>query len=184
VLTHLLAGVAAIDNGNIAEARYRLERQKKLFRPNYDLDVWLHKALEGEIALATGNPRLAAAAFAQGEPRQKRFHFDAVGAVLIANHLTSRDGLARAAKARGDLPGAIAVYRRLLSYGPEAKWVSALEPRYVLELARLLEKTGDTKGALKEYERFLELWKRADPDLPELNEARRAVAHHRPSRSG
>ena len=60
----------------------------------------------------------------------------------------------------------------------------ALEPRYVLELARLLEKTGDTKSALNEYERFLELWKRADPELPELDEARRAVARLRTSRSG
>jgi len=45
----------------------------------------------------------------------------------------------------------------------------------VLELASLLEKTGDRTGALKEYERFLDLWKQADPGLPELAEARRAV---------
>jgi hypothetical protein len=54
-----------------------------------------------------------------------------------------------------------------------------LEPRYVLELARLLEKTGDTANAKKEYGRLLTLWKNADPDLPELNEARRATARLR-----
>ena len=78
-------------------------------------------------------------------------------------------------RARGDLAGAIAEYRNLLTPSVESKWVSVLEPRYILELARLLEKTGDKRSALTEYQRFLELWKSADPDLPELNEARQAV---------
>jgi tetratricopeptide (TPR) repeat protein len=184
VLTQLVAGLAAIQNGNIADARTRLGRQQQFYRPHYGLDVWLHKALEGEIALATGDARLAEAAFSKGEPGRKFFHFDLVGITLIINHLPSRDGLARAAKARGDLAGAIAIYRRLLTSDTDSKWVSALEPRYVLELARLLEKTGDTRSALSEYERFLDLWKRADPELPELNEARRAIARLRQSRSG
>ncbi len=179
VLTHLLAGVASIQTGNIADARARLEKQKQFSNRKYGLDLWLHKALEGEIALRAGDARLAAITFKEGEPRRRGFHFDVLGVVLIANHVTSRDGLARAAKARGDLAGAIAAYRQLLSHGADAKFVSGLEPRYVLELARLLEKTGDARNALKEYDRFLELWKRADPELPELGEARRAVARLR-----
>jgi hypothetical protein len=50
-----------------------------------------------------------------------------------------------------------------------------MEPLYVLQIARLLEKKGNGKGALDEYQRFLRLWKNADADLPELSEARRAV---------
>jgi hypothetical protein len=61
--------------------------------------------------------------------------------------------------------------------------VSVLEPRYVLEVARLLEKTGDRPGALKEYERFLDLWKHSDPGLPELDEARRATLRLRTTRA-
>ena len=68
VLTHLIAGVAAIQNGNIADARSRLDRQKQFYRPEYGLDVWLHKALEGEIALATGDAQLAAVAFQRENP--------------------------------------------------------------------------------------------------------------------
>jgi len=102
---------------------------------------------------------------------------------VFVNHLPSRDGLARAANARGDLAGAIAAYRKLLTPGADSTWVSALEPRYVLELARLLEKTGDRTGALKEYERFLNLWKRADPGLPELDESSRAVRRLQMSRT-
>ena len=79
------------------------------------------------------------------------------------------------AKARGDLTRAIQIYRQLLSYGPDQKWVSVFEPRYVLEIARLLDRSGNKQAALKEYERFLDFWKRADSGLPELAEARRAV---------
>jgi hypothetical protein len=53
-----------------------------------------------------------------------------------------------------------------------SKWTAMLEPRYVLELARLLDETGDKEGARKEYERFAELWKNADKGLPELKEAK------------
>ena len=64
----------------------------------------------------------------------------------------------------------------LLTYGPESKWVAPVEPRYVLEVARLEEKSGNRQAALADYQRFLNLWKDADRDLPELVEARRAVA--------
>jgi tetratricopeptide (TPR) repeat protein len=153
-----------------------LEQQKRLYRPEFPLELWWHKSLEGEIALASGDPQRAFAVLSEGLPNGKYFCFDSAGAVLLVNHLPVRDALARAAKARGDLPAAIEAYRQLLTPGAESVWVSMLEPRNVLELARLLEKTGDRTGALKEYERFLELWKRADPGLPELAEARRAVA--------
>jgi len=73
------------------------------------------------------------------------------------------------------------LYRRLLVLGPEQKWAGLFEPRHVLEIARLLEQSGDKKAALVEYERFLELWKNADSSLPELAEARRAIARLRVS---
>ena len=47
--------------------------------------------------------------------------------------------------------------------------------QYVLELARLLETTGDTEGSREQYRRFLELWRDADENLPDLQEARRQV---------
>ncbi len=39
-------------------------------------------------------------------------------------------------------------------------------------LARVYEKLGDTDRARHWYERFTEDWKDADPDIPELIEAR------------
>ena len=94
---------------------------------------------------------------------------------IVTNNLTSRDGLARVARMQGDSSRAIEIYRQLLSTGPEQKFVSAFDPHYVLEIARLLDRADDRLGASKEYDRFLELWARADADAPELGEARRAI---------
>jgi tetratricopeptide (TPR) repeat protein len=182
-LTHLLGGIAAIASGNVPEARSRLDRQKGLYQIDFDTEASWATALEAEIALASGDGQKAAQLLSRGQPRRKLFGFDPIGFAVFVNHLPSRDGAARAAKAGGDLQGAIAAYRKLLSPSADSKWISVLEPRYVLELARLLELTGDRRGALAEYQRFLELWKRADPDLPELDEARRAVRRLQPSRT-
>jgi hypothetical protein len=51
-----------------------------------------------------------------------------------------------------------------------------LEPLHIFELARLLAQQGDKAGVRVEYARFLELWAKADPGLPELMEAKQALA--------
>ncbi len=176
VLVHLMSGLAQVRAGRIDRARVHLEMQERLFNSGVEAENWWHNALEGEIALATGDLDKAASSFSAGQPSKKMW-FSTFNSNLsiLANNLMSRDGLARVAKARGDLPRAIQIYRQLLSYGPEQKWVSAFEPRYVLEIARLLDRSGNSQAALKEYERFLEFWKHADSGLPEPREARRAV---------
>jgi tetratricopeptide (TPR) repeat protein len=176
VLVHLLSGIAQAKAGRIDQARLHLAMQERLVNSGVEPENWWNKALAGEIAFAAGDLEKAAATFSAGQPSKKMW-FNAFHSSLaiLANNLMSRDGLARVAKARGDLPGAIQIYRQLLSYGPDQKWVSAFEPRYVLEIARLLDRSGDSQAALKEYQRFLEFWKRADSGLPEPVEARRAV---------
>jgi tetratricopeptide (TPR) repeat protein len=171
-LADLLDGIAHVRSGRMAEARADLESQRR--GPSLaPIQRWSNM-LQGEIALAEGDLRGAAVAFSAGEPARKQIFWNA--GEMVANNLPSRDGLARVAKARGDVTGALQIYRRLLAYGNEHNWVSAFEPRYVFEIARLLDLAGDKKSARLEYERFLELWKNADEDLPELAEARQAVA--------
>ena len=77
--------------------------------------------------------------------------------------------------ARDDLDGAIEAYGRLLALDLSQKWTAIVEPRMVLQLARLLDKKGDRAAARQEYQRFLKLWKRADPELTEVDEARAAL---------
>jgi tetratricopeptide (TPR) repeat protein/predicted Ser/Thr protein kinase len=180
VLVHLMSGLAQVRAGRMDQARLHLEMQGRLFNSAVEPENWWHHALEGEIALAAGDLEKAASSFAAGQPSKKMwFYAFSSNLSILANNLISRDGLARVAKAREDPNRGIRIYRQLLSYGPDQKWVSVFEPRYVLEIARLLDHSGDNEAALKEYERFHDFWKRADSDLPELAEARRAIARLR-----
>ena len=172
----LLAGTAETRSGNIGNARLRVQDEGKVAGDGVEKARWWYETLEGEIALAAGDLRAAEAAFAAGEPAVK-MPFSLGGPVgivetILNNCLIFRDGRARVKIAQGDLKGGIDIYRDLLTPGMSSKWTAWLAPRYVLALARLLDETGDTEGARAEYQRFLELWKNADPDLPELAEAR------------
>jgi tetratricopeptide (TPR) repeat protein len=50
-------------------------------------------------------------------------------------------------------------------------------PKSFYLLGKIYEKKGDTTLAIKNYKRFLELWKDADQDLPELIDAKKRLAN-------
>ena len=173
-----LAGVAEARRGNLDAARAQLNAQAETYEPGAEPQRWLHGSLRGEIALAAGELAEAEAAFSGGEPQFKMvFSAGAPTVFLFVNQTPSRDGLGRVMKAQGDLAGAIRFYRALLTPDMTSKWTAMLEPRLVLELARLLDASGDKEAARTEYQRFLELWKDADEGLPELQEAREYLAN-------
>jgi tetratricopeptide (TPR) repeat protein len=175
VVTELIAGLADLQARRQAQALAHFEAQGRAYTSSTEFErTWRH-SLEGELALARGDLPHAATAFSAAEPRFRSADWTVPLMSVLVNQLPSRDGPARVALARGDLDGAIRIYRELLVYGPQSKWIAPMEPLYVLQIARLLEKKGDGKAALGEYQRFLRLWKNADVDLPELAEARRAV---------
>jgi len=176
VAADLVSGLVEVRSGQVTEALSVLASQQRSYKPNLAIEKWWHAALDGEIRLASRDFPGAAAAFASGEPSHRMADADTLLVPFLFNGPLLRDGAARVAKARGDLAGAIDMYRQLLTYGPQQKWIAAFEPRYVLELARLLEQHGQSDAARQEYRRFLEFWKHADSGLPELAEARRGAA--------
>ena len=173
VLADLIGGIAEIRAKNVANAVTRLGSQKS--RHDHDDRIqanWV-AALEGEIALTQGDHDRAVAAFRSADTRAwHTLGRDAVTAFEINS--PSRDGRARVEMARGNRAAAIEEYRRLTAVGADVRSSAALEPRYILALARLLDEAGDAAGARAEYERFLKLWANADQSLPDLAEARRA----------
>jgi tetratricopeptide (TPR) repeat protein len=179
VLGDLLAGACDAGEGRLVAAKQRLGHAKQVHRPTSPLEVWWVHALEGEVALAEREFDKASRAFATGEPARKMFLvlqgiYESLS--FYGNNLVLRDGRARVAAAQGRTAEAIALYRGLLTPGPEQKWTAMLDPRHVIALARLLDKAGERDAARAEYQRFLEHWKAADPDLPELAEARARLA--------
>ena len=175
---HGVAGFAYARSGNLEAARRHLEALNSLLlEPHWSPVDWTLGALEGEIALAAKDLDAAEAFFRAAEPTPKMlFHRWALMGAIPLHHHPSRDGLARVARARGDRDGAIEIYRQLITPGVDCPWTSVLEPRFVLELARLLDEKGDETAAREHFEQFLDLWKNADPDLPELAEARTRLA--------
>jgi tetratricopeptide (TPR) repeat protein len=81
------------------------------------------------------------------------------------------DCLAEAYIELGRYDEAIAEYGRVLRLNPN----HAIS-RY--NLARAYESKGRAQAARSEYQRFLDLWKNADPDIPELVDARQRISSH------
>ncbi len=63
----------------------------------------------------------------------------------------------------------------LRSFGA-AHYRAAFYPRGFYLLGKIYEKKGDQKLAIENYEKFLDLWKDADKDLPELIDAKSRLA--------
>ena len=79
------------------------------------------------------------------------------------------DCLANAYLELGRLDEAIAEYERILK-------LNANYPLVHYHLAQAYERKGDRDQAHAEYQRFLQVWKDADADIPEIINAKKAVA--------
>ena len=174
VLADLIGGVAELRAGDPQSASSRLASQKSRHDSSDPVQSNWAAALEGEVALAQARYDQAASSFKAAQKKA----WETLGrdaSTVFAINLPSRDGLARMEMARGNRAAAIDEYKRLTTAGPAKGTSAVLEPRHVLELARLLDAQGDAEGARVEYERFLELWANADAALPELGEAKKAI---------
>ena len=175
-VAHLIGGAVEAQAGRVEAARVH---QAALQRPGAESDaiqVSWQEALAGEMALSLGDLARAESGFQAAQFQIGSSFSIETTLVSLGNNLPFRDGLARVKAARGQLAEAITIYRRLNEPDITSTWISMLEPRFVLAVARLAARAGDTATASAEYRRFLQLWKNADEGLPELAEAR---AHDR-----
>ncbi len=79
--------------------------------------------------------------------------------------------IARTYEKLGRWKEAATEYDTLLSESGKKYWVDDFA-LHEFELAKIYDKLNDTDRARHWYERFAEDWKDADPDIPELIEAR------------
>ena len=87
-----------------------------------------------------------------------------------------KDVLARAYQQNGEIDKAIAEYERLVVFDPKREERYLIHPKNYYRLARLYEQKGLKKKAIEHYQRFLNLWKNADPDIPEVIEAKNRLS--------
>jgi tetratricopeptide (TPR) repeat protein len=157
--------------GRLPEAHRVLTEWEERFGPDdprYRMDVG---AAAGSIAMAEGRPDSAVTAFLAWN----RSGF------LTATHVYNR-GLAEAANAHdraGRPDSAVALYERALAtpsvFGApyEVSWY----PHALRRLGELHESLRNRDQAIDYYQRFIELWKDADPELqPQVEDVRRRLA--------
>jgi tetratricopeptide (TPR) repeat protein len=133
-------------------------------------DVYL--LLSAETLLARGLADEAASEFRRRS--QAALNLSVPITIIQRSLPYSDDFAARALESQRDLDGAIAEYERLID--PERTEFSLVHPFSRLRLARLYEKKGKLRAAIKQYEKVLEVWKEADQGLTEVEEARKRLA--------
>ncbi|MFQ5885126.1 MAG: tetratricopeptide repeat protein, partial [Thermoplasmata archaeon] len=71
---------------------------------------------------------------------------------------------------------AIQTAQRIFMHTFGAPWRAAFYPRGFYLLGKIYEKKGDERLAIENYEKFLDLWKDADGDLPDLIDVKARLA--------
>ena len=90
----------------------------------------------------------------------------------LAKPATAYETLAFACYESGDLKKAQEEFEKITKLTTGRIYNGHIYARAFYMLGRIYEEQGDTAKAIEHYEKFLELWKDADPGLPEVDDAR------------
>jgi tetratricopeptide (TPR) repeat protein len=157
---NLALALAQLGDFNRAEAL--AESAAKLFPSDTYLNAVTVPRLRAVIEIERGNPARAVELLETAQPFEPR----PVGAAYTRG---------RAYLALGKGEEAAAEFQKALDH-PGIVAIVSWRPLCHLGLARARALVGDTAGARRAYQNFLELWKDADPDIPILQEAKAEYA--------
>jgi serine/threonine protein kinase/Tfp pilus assembly protein PilF len=149
---------------DIGAARSRLAEMQSLLS-NYSA------LLHAEILLVEQYVEKAITVYERAPLWQIPYMSD-TGGMFSYNLPFMKDVQARAYLQKGNPDRAIMEYERLASFQPEGRDRRLIHPKYHYRLAKLYQEKGKSNKAKRCYKKFLELWKDADPGIPEVLDAR------------
>jgi len=173
-------GFLAVEQGQIGLANAKLLEMRAILPEIEGKDkgfiTALGDLLQGEAMLAQGE-LVAALAVSQkacgpGSPYWSQYY------VWPFREYTSyyMDLAARVCANKGDVAKAISEYERLFKLADSGGSPFIVHPLYHYRLGLLYERAGEAMKARAQYERFLDLWKDADPGRPEVEDAKKRLA--------
>lgn len=181
--TLLAKGIAYLALKQVDEAENIAVELKALIEKGMDKKaIRLYDLLLGEIELARNNIPKAIDYLERA--------VDSLPYGLFEKDATFIDALAEVYFRAGDLPKAREQYERItrlltgeypsaatLSWAPNGRLRRGdIYARSFYHLGQIDEKLGDKARARENYQKFLDLWKNADPGLPEVADARTRLA--------
>lgn len=86
------------------------------------------------------------------------------------------DSLARTYFQAGDLEKAREEFEKILGLTTGRLYFGDIYAKSFYTLGKIAEQKGDGAKALEHYRKFLDLWKNADPGIPEIEDARTRLA--------
>jgi len=137
--------------------------------------AYFHDFLAAEIQIAEHSPEKAISILEKASLREYIGEMPHIW-IVYHNIPLYKDGLARAYKQMGNLDKAISEYKKLMTYDPKKKDNFLIHPKYHYRLAKLYEEKSMKDKSREEYQKFLDLWKDADPGLAEVVDARERLA--------
>ena len=167
---HLL-GIADLGRGRTEEAKNAARQLRQLIEkagiPKY---MRYYHHLQGKIYLAEGRPAEAV------DDLEKALALLPSQREQVDEHAFFMEPLAEAYERAGNLEKAAEVHRNILALTTGRLRWGDIYARSHFRLGLLLQKRNSPAEAVSHFEKFLEIWKNADPGLPEIDNAKKQIA--------
>ncbi len=161
----------SLKNKDIEQSLAFAEEAKNILQKSMSIkdDRWYLDDL-GQIEMSRGN-------YAQAiEHFQEVYNLQGSQFDWLEPHGYILTNLATAYLLSGDLDSAQAEYERILKLTTGRLPTGDLYVKAFYQLGKIHEERGNVSGAVEHYEKFLDLWKDADPGLPEIEDAKKRLA--------
>jgi serine/threonine protein kinase/Flp pilus assembly protein TadD len=167
-LNRMLQGLVYLQMDSIANAEKIASLLKDLAEKSPDREApWSYNLLQADIEIEKKSYKQAVVFLKKGE------------ALLTANsgwHLVFADALGRVYRLLENPNQAAVEYERAVSLPEYLLWWADVRVRSYYNLGQVYEQKGLKDRAAASYEKFLDLWKDADPGIPEVEDARKRLA--------